>query len=247
MTIGTADQLATEIGFPAERGRPILLGVVGSTAYGLATPESDVDRLGIYAAPTDSFHGLRPPTDTNSTFHRTDPDVTLHEVGKWARLALGMNPTVYELLWLPHKLYEHVSTHAEELISIRDAFLSRQAVRNAYFGYATQQLRKLQSHGGFGNGMDKRGAKNARHLLRLLMQGAELYCTGRLSVTLADPGYVREFGQIAVANPDVAQRTLAQFEELFDTAVSPLPEQPDTDRVDGWLRGLRADMFMREV
>jgi hypothetical protein len=247
VSIGTPDQVGTETGFPAERGHPLLLGVVGSTVYGLATPDSDIDRLGIYAAPTRAFHGLRPPTDANSTFHRTGPDVTMHEVGKWARLALGMNPTVYELLWLPRRFYEYVSPQAEELIELRGAFLSRQAVRNAYFGYATQQLRKLQSHGGFGNGMDKRGAKNARHLLRLLLQGAELYCTGRLTVHLADPDRVREFGRIAVANPDHAVQTLATFEQLFDTAVSPLPEQPDTARVDRWLRDLRGNLFTTEV
>ena len=42
---------------------PLLEGIVGSTAYGLAGPHSDVDRLGVFAAPTRAFHGLYPPID----------------------------------------------------------------------------------------------------------------------------------------------------------------------------------------
>jgi predicted nucleotidyltransferase len=37
----------------------ILSGIVGSTAYGLDTPESDVDRAGIFAVDTEELFGLR--------------------------------------------------------------------------------------------------------------------------------------------------------------------------------------------
>lgn len=33
-------------------GAMLLAGIVGSTAYGLAGPDSDVDRLGVFAVPT---------------------------------------------------------------------------------------------------------------------------------------------------------------------------------------------------
>jgi hypothetical protein len=33
----------------------LLSGIVGSTAYGLANEHSDIDRLGVYAAPTEEF------------------------------------------------------------------------------------------------------------------------------------------------------------------------------------------------
>jgi hypothetical protein len=35
-------------------GTVLLSGIVGSQAYGLATPDSDVDRLGMFAFPTES-------------------------------------------------------------------------------------------------------------------------------------------------------------------------------------------------
>ncbi len=45
----------------SEPGTVLLAGIVGSTAYGLAGPDSDVDRLGVFAAPTLSLLGLDAP------------------------------------------------------------------------------------------------------------------------------------------------------------------------------------------
>lgn len=216
--------------------RILLGGVVGSQAYGLAHEGSDVDRLGVYAAPTEQFLGLYPPTDKNSTKHSTKPDITRHEALKFCRLALGMNPTVYELLWLEN--YEYKTEKGAWLIELREAFQSRQAVRDAYFGYATQQFRKLDKHG-----YTPRGAKNARHLLRLLIQGYELYTTGKLTVRLEDPERVRDFGMhVTVPGSNLASMTIDYYEDLFDSADSPLPEKPDTDTVNDWLLTVRREM-----
>ena len=122
----------------------LLSGVVGSTAYGLASAGSDVDRLGMFAAPTESLLGLRQPKESHVT---TGPDKTLHEAGKWCRLALAGNPTVTELVWLPDDLYEIRTGLGDELVGIRTAFLSAGRVRDAYLGYATQQFRKLENRG----------------------------------------------------------------------------------------------------
>ncbi|MGA8113625.1 MAG: nucleotidyltransferase domain-containing protein [Actinocatenispora sp.] len=119
----------------------LLSGVVGSTAYGLAGPHSDIDRLGVFAVPTTALHGLHPPTESHVT---TRPDVTLHEARKWCRLALGGNPTVTELVWLPDDLYETRTPLGDDLIGIRDTFLSAGRVRDAYLGYAAQQFRKIE-------------------------------------------------------------------------------------------------------
>ena len=42
----------------------ILEGVVGSTAYGLNTPESDIDTAGIFVAPLEEVLGLRTLRET---------------------------------------------------------------------------------------------------------------------------------------------------------------------------------------
>jgi hypothetical protein len=61
----------------------VLTGVVGSTAYGLARPGSDVDRLGVFAVDTAELHGLRRPVESVVDAAPL-PDRTLHEVGMGA-------------------------------------------------------------------------------------------------------------------------------------------------------------------
>ncbi|MFD0854888.1 DNA polymerase beta superfamily protein [Actinomadura adrarensis] len=219
----------------------ILSGVVGSTAYGLATPESDIDRLGVFAAPTVLFHGLRPPVGKKATKVSTDPDVTLHEAGKFAALCLGVNPTVTELLWLDE--YETRTELGERLIGIREAFLSAQRVRDAYFGYAVSQFKRLEGRGdgSFSADTRKRTAKHARHLARLVHQGLGLYRTGRLTVRLQDPQWYRGFGErVAGGELDEAKALLGDAEQQFDEVRTPLAERPDEDVVERWLIEVRA-------
>jgi uncharacterized protein len=218
----------------------LLAGIVGSTAYGLATPDSDVDRLGVFAAPTQALLGLHEPKWSRVT---TGPDQTLHEAKKWCKLALGGNPTVMELVWLPEDLYEVRTELGDELIGIRRAFLSAQRVRDAYFGYATQQFRRLENRGdgSFSADTRKRTAKHARHLARLLHQGRELYTTGDLRIRLSDPQWYRDFGdRVAGGGLDDASALLAQAEADFDAARTPLPDRPDENTVEKWLLRVRA-------
>jgi hypothetical protein len=222
--------------FNNEPGTVLLAGIVGSTAYGLAGPESDVDRLGVFAVPTLSLLGLDAPALSRVS---TAPDVTMHEAGKAARLLLSANPTVTELLWLPADLYEQRTQLGAELIEIRSAFLSAARVRDAYLGYASQQFRKLP-------GRPDRAAKHARHLKRLLDQGLALYTTGSLTVALADPESYRAFGERTAADPESARPVLAEAQDRFDRTRSALPPEPDRDRVQDWLLRVRNAFWLSE-
>ncbi|MGC5029067.1 nucleotidyltransferase domain-containing protein [Micromonospora sp. DT229] len=218
----------------------LLSGIVGSVAYGLAGPGSDVDRIGVFAAPTVAFHGLHPPKESVVT---TDPDLTLHEARKWCRLALSGNPTASELVWLPDDCYETRTEFGELLIGIRSAFLSAPRVREAYLGYAAQQFRKLESRGDgtFSSDTRRRTAKHARHLARLVHQGRLLYATGVLEIRLADPGWFRDFGdRVAGGALEEARALLAEAESDFDRIRTPLPDRPDEETVERWLLDVRA-------
>lgn len=214
----------------------LLSGVVGSTAYGLAHAGSDVDRLGIFAAPTVELHGLGRPKESVVT---TDPDVTMHEAAKWCRLALGCNPTAMEAVWLDS--YDTRSGLGDELIGIRGALLSESAVKNAFLGYATQQFRKLLSRGDgtFSSDVGNRTAKHARHLVRLTWQATELHRTGRLVIRLPDPEAVRSTAERIVADPTVGERLIAVAEAAFDRP-GVLPAVPDVAAAEAWLRRVRA-------
>jgi predicted nucleotidyltransferase len=228
----------------------LLQGIVGSTAYGLSTPESDVDRLGIYAAPTEKFHGLHPPVGKHASKVTTHPDITLHEVGKFAGLALGGNPTILELLWLPS--YEVKTLTGESAVEIRQSFLSAKRVRDAYFGYATQQFHRLKNRGdgSFSADTRKRTAKHARHLRRLLLQGFFLYRDGVLPIKLDNPTVeiIREFGErVALGDIDLAERTIASYSDNFSSVKPAIPERPDEETVDRWLRRVRFARWREEV
>ncbi|MER5584976.1 nucleotidyltransferase domain-containing protein [Streptomyces asoensis] len=220
----------------------LLSGIVGSTAYGLAREGSDVDRLGMFAAPTEQLHGLHQPKES---YVSTAPDRTLHEAAKWCRLALGGNPTVMELVWLPDELYEVRTPLGDELIALRETLLSARRVRDAYLGYATQQFRKLQNRTDGTPSEDTRGriAKNARHLKRLCTQGYELYSTGRLTIRVDDPESYHRFGEQVADDPEAALPLLRGFEEAFAGTRSVLPEQPDETAADAWLRRVREEFY----
>lgn len=223
----------------------LLSGIVGSTAYGLATADSDVDRLGVFAAPTEAFHGLRFPDESHVT---TAPDVTYHEARKYAALALGGNPTVMELAWLDS--YEVETWLGRVLVEIRSAFLSAPRVRDAYLGYATQQFRRLENRGdgSFSADTRKRTAKHARHLRRLCYQGLHLYRTGRLVIRLDQPEEFLAFGEKVAAGDIAAARDLiAEYEAAFDAARTPLPDRPDEEAVERWLLAVRRAYLPREV
>lgn len=225
----------------------LLAGINGSVAYGLQTPESDIDRIGCYAAPTSRFHGLHPPLNKAATWVSTKPDATYHEAGKLAALLLKCNPTVAELLWLD--AYEVRTAEGEALIGIRGAFLSATAVRNAYLGYATQQFQRLHNRGdgSFSADTRKRTAKHARHLWRLLRQGTWLHLAGQLQVRLDDDqaAACRAFGErVAAGDLDRARVALQVAAEAFDLPGA-LPEHPDEAAAEAWLQDVRRSYWDR--
>jgi uncharacterized protein len=217
------------------RSCTLLKGVVGSTAYGLNHELSDTDYLGLYAVPTVRLLGLDLP-DLEKAVEYKNPDTKFYEVLHYCRLAMKSNPSILELLWLEH--YNVRTKAGDELIKIRDAFPTQSYVKAAYLGYATQQYSKLLKD----DRLVKR-AKNARHFVRLLRQGSELYRTGQLVVRLPDPEEVRDLGRkIAHGDLDIAKVEMLAARSTFE-ANSALPEKPDREKVNNWLLGVRNELF----
>lgn len=215
----------------------ILQGIVGSTAYGLAREDSDVDMLGIFVAPTLEVSGLDWNTHKESVV-TNKPDVTVHEVGKYLRLTLGGNPTLYDLLYLPEEAYTEMSFFGEMLIGIRSRLLSERAVRDSYGGYAKQQATRLKNRGdgSFSADTRKRTAKHARHLLRLLRQGRELLETGTLTVKVDNP---EEYFAIDSMTTDEILKMYEHEDKLFMETKSVLPEKPNREVAVQYLKKVR--------
>lgn len=138
----------------------VLSVVVGSRAYGLETEDSDVDRRGVFVAPTPLFWRLaKPPTHVEGPL----PEQFSWEVERFCGLALEANPTVLECLWSP--IVEHVSPAGADLLALRSAFVSRRA-RQSFTGYAEAQFRRLDP--------ERPNWKQAMHMIRLLISGLHL-------------------------------------------------------------------------
>ncbi|MFD0364789.1 hypothetical protein ACFQZZ_25400 [Nocardia sp. GCM10030253] len=120
-------------------------------------------------------------------------------------------------------------------MSLRSNFLSAKRVRDAYFGYATSQFRRLLERGRFPDVPDNRREKHARHTMRLLWQGHTLYTTG------PDPAPYFEFGQRIMSEPDAAsaKALIALYETKFDQARTVLPAEANEGPLEDLLQRIR--------
>jgi predicted nucleotidyltransferase len=219
-------------------GPVILEAVVGSKAYGMDTPDSDTDTVGIYVAPINRIIGLSGLSDKAST--RVDPnkDSVYHELGKFARLAIVCNPTLVELLWLQDYLVQ--TPEGEALRSLRHAYLSTNKVRNSYAGYALQQAKKLAKRPDH-----PRYAKHGRHCFRLLMQAEQLLTTGELRVKLTPEERDKVF-HLGSRPPEEVTELFERFLARIDTIDSVLPDKPNLSLVGQRLLEIRWSLHATE-
>lgn len=210
--------------------------VTGSRAYGLDSAESDFDRRGIYLAPAVlqwSLHGAPEQFEDNTA------QTCYWEVQKFLVLALKANPNILECLYSP--LVEHVTPLGEDLVGLRDRFLS-QMIFQTFNGYALSQFKKLEQDA------RNQGAlrwKHAMHLLRLLLTGAATLREGRVPVRIESAALRTRL--LAVKHgelpwPEVAAWRLAlhrDFERAL--ATTRLPERPDYEAANEFL--VRARRF----
>jgi uncharacterized protein len=218
----------------------ILEGVTGSTAYGLATENSDIDIKGVYLNPISTVLSIG-YNQEHTTKDHVDPDWVYHEVGKFMKLVISGNPTVTELLYLDE--YTVLTPIGQILIDNRDAFLSTDAVDKAYRGYAFSQAKKLnnrteQGLDGYDSALKNRFAKHTRHCFRLLMQARQLLETGTLDVKVTPEQREYLFAMGEKTADEVVEEFMRQ-DKTFDDIVSVLPDKPDMERLNNILYDIR--------
>lgn len=202
--------------------------ITGSRAYGLDTETSDTDLRGIYLAPPDlqwSLYGAPEQFEDNAT------QSCYWELQKFLTMALKANPNILECLYSP--LVEKRTPVAEELLAIRDKFLS-QMIFQTFNGYALSQFKKIEQD------LRNQGQvrwKHAMHLVRLLLTGAATLREGRVPVQV---GAQRE-KLLAIKRGEVTWEAVdAWRQELhrdFEQALmeTRLPERPDYEAANVFL------------
>ncbi|WP_122617425.1 nucleotidyltransferase domain-containing protein [Streptomyces sp. Tu 4128] len=213
---------------PLVRDHTIYACVMGSRAFGLATEDSDTDRRGVFLAPTPLFWRFeKPPAHVEGPAE----EQFSWELERFCVLALRANPNVLECLHSP--LVEYADATGRELLSLRDAFLSRR-VHETFTRYAQGQRRKLDAD------VRTHGAprwKHAMHLLRLLESARDLLRTGTLTIDVGD----RRESLLAVKRGEVpwpqVETRMTRLADENDEAVqhTPLPAEPDRSRVEDFL------------
>ena len=209
----------------------IVLARGGSHAYGTAVEGSDLDLRGIFAW---DLERLLRFMGTNETL-TSKPDITLHDLRKFGRLAVQGNPGILELLFTEGSDILFSRPAWEELRAIRHEFLSQNVART-FCGYAVAQLNKClngRATGGRGPGrqtmIEKHGydTKNAMHLVRVLRSGLEILQTGHLQVRRPDAEELLTIRNGAWSQQEVvtyARHMLAKMEQARKT--TDLPEVP---------------------
>ncbi|MEZ6106855.1 MAG: nucleotidyltransferase domain-containing protein [Pirellulaceae bacterium] len=202
--------------------------VIGSQAYGLADGESDVDRRGCYLPPAElhwSLHGVPEQLDCHET------QESYWELQKFLVLALKANPNVLECLYTP--LVEKATPLAEELLEMREVFLSR-LVYQTYNGYVMSQFKKMQAD------IRNQGQvkwKHVMHLIRLLISGIRVLRDGFVPVRVDED---RE-QLLAIKKGDLPWEETEQWRlalhSEFDRALeqTKLPERPDYEKANAFL------------
>jgi uncharacterized protein len=113
----------------------------GSHAYGLNTPESDMDYRGVCIPPKEYIMGVYKFNQRETK----DPDRTIFNIVKWIELASKSNPNVLEYLFMPSDCILKTSPHWEIIRGNKDEFLSKKA-KFTYTGYAYSQVKRVKGH-----------------------------------------------------------------------------------------------------
>jgi uncharacterized protein len=209
--------------------------VVGSRAYGLSHEQSDTDRRGIYLPPAElhwSLYGVPEQLENQET------EECYWELQKFLILALKANPNILECLYSP--IVEHVTPLAQELLEMRQVFLS-QLVYQTYNGYVMSQFKKLEqdlrAHGSI-------KWKHAMHLIRLLLAGITVLRDGHVPVHVGAQGDLLLTIRRGEMRWEEVNQLRMRLHQEFDGALTftRLPERPAYERVNAFLLKARRVM-----
>jgi len=204
----------------------IFKGIVGSTAYGLNTEESDIDIKGVYQQPLEDILGFKYKERID-----VSKDEVYYELRKFIELIGKSNPTILEMLWLPDNMVVQTSDAFEELKRYRIDFLTK-ACKNSFVGYVYHQLEKAKNN---------KNTKNLMHVYRLLYSANDIvtnreintYVGGMRKHLLDIRNGVENFDEIL----KVAENFVQEIKVKFDK--SDLPESIDQEMLHNLLVKLR--------
>lgn len=127
--------------------RSILIVKHGSQAYGLATPNSDLDIKGVCIEPAAYHFGyLNHFEQQERLANKGHPaDSVIYSLKKFAKLAAECNPNIIEVLHVSDTCIIKCENAGDRLRARKDDFLSKKAM-HTFSGYAFSQIKRIKSH-----------------------------------------------------------------------------------------------------
>jgi hypothetical protein len=117
----------------------IFEGIVGSQAYGIATPTSDVDIKGVFIQPLSDILGMgyieQVSDDTN--------DTTYYEIKRFLQLLATNNPNILELMALPSDCIKFKDPVFDLILDLQEELISKKC-QFTFGGYASEQIKKAR-------------------------------------------------------------------------------------------------------
>lgn len=113
--------------------------VSGSHAYGLATPQSDLDLRGVFILPNEiilSGQYVEQMADEKN-------DLLYYEIGRFLHLLERNNPNILELIYMPEDCIRFKNPLMDFILARKEDFLTK-ICRDSFGGYATQQIKKAR-------------------------------------------------------------------------------------------------------
>jgi hypothetical protein len=230
----------------------VLCGVVGSHAYGCATPESDVDYMNVFVAPLDHYFGIQKETESKQT-NDGENDVSSYEFRNFVSLCAKFNPNVIPMLFLdaPKNWYEVLKPNLSAwrfvhpvmvpIIQNRSTFISKSAAATL-IGYADGMISRAKI-GVSGKWGEKRKAlveeygydvKAAAHAYRLLSLGKSIFCNDHgvnIQAGKETCSFIRN-GNVAFDDfLEIIEEERSILQILIDRDVF-IPEKPETGRIN---------------
>lgn len=237
--------------------RTILKAPMGSTLYGINLEDSgDRDEMGVCIEPMNGVAGFhefdqyiyRSATERTGKHDAPsevgDLDLTIYGLRKFLRLAMHGNPTVVQMLFVRPEDCLVRTKDGEDLQSLSNLIVSRQAGKR-FLGYMEAQRQRLLGERGQKKcnrpeleekyGFD---TKYGAHIIRLGIQGNELLETGSIPLPMTEPNrvYLKALRRGEIPLQDVLTRAGELETSLKDLLTSsPLQEKPDEYQVENWM------------
>jgi predicted nucleotidyltransferase len=230
--------------------------IMGSTAYGVSSDESDWDVYGFCIPPKEEVFphldgeipGFGEPKKRFAQFqqmHIHDAsaqggkgiqyDLTIYSIVKYMSLCMECNPNVIDSLFTPRECVLHITQVGTMVRDARELFLHK-GCWPKFKGYAYAQLHKMKGKNPIGKRVALRekfgfDVKFAYHIVRLLGECEQILMDGTIDLR-RDREQLKAIRRGEVPEEDIV-KWASEKEQFLESLYhsSKIPDHPDVDKI----------------